>query len=448
MPGIISDNATLHGRKSRRVVLILLFAFCLIGTLSAETLTVNEAFDAAKRNSQSYLLSLEQYQNYVNEENTVNPLIPSLSVTGSVSTGGGFLPSLYYNGLGYSIGASASLSLDPSVYTDSKVKKADNQSQLLSLMSTEETLYTNVSTAYLNVLLYREAVEVSKNSLEIARSQYESVLESYNAGQKSELELKQAENTLQTEEYTHAQNKSSLSSAERSFKVLTGVDISDYDLVSLDELEYLELPASEEIFSSYGDNSTSIQNAKNNVTVADLSLETTRNSTFIPTVTVSASYTNNGTNIGSYNTTTGKSYSDSLTATVGVSIPFDGYIRNSSSNVNVVKAENNAEYARSKLEIAYEDLSSSIDDTSASIELLETQITMLEEQVETLTYKASLSQDAYDNGLMSLSDLQDVYDSLEEGEYSLLSAKVSYINYVNTLATLIGTDGEEIYSIF
>lgn len=441
-----------RGQSSRNgrlcVILLSLLLFASL-PIAAESLSINEAFDAAKANSQSYLLSLQQYQDYVNEENTVNPFVPSLSLTGSLSTGAGFIPSISYSGIGYSVGASASLSLGPTIYNDKYVKNANNQAKLLSLFSTEETLYTNVSTAYLNVLLYREAVKVSEKSLETAQAQYDSIAASYEAGQSSELELKQAENLLQNEEYDNEQNKSSLASAERAFKVLTGVDISSYELMSLDDLSYLELPSPEEIFNNYKENSNAIQSARNSVTVAELTLQTTKNSAYIPTVTIGASYTNSGSGIASYNyTTTGKRYSDSLSASVAVSVPLDGYFPGSSSNVGVKSAENSADYARTNLEIAYEDLSSSIEDSVASLNLLENQITLLSRQVDTLTYQASLSQDAYEAGLMSLSDLQDVYDSLQNGEYSLLSAKVSYISAVNELATLIGLDGEEIYSEF
>lgn len=435
--------------KKINLAIMSMIVVSACASLAAETLTINDAFGAAKENSQSYQLSLQQYQNYVNEENTVNPFIPSLSLSGSLSTGAGFVSGVSFSGLNYSVGANASLSLGPTIYNSKDVKNANNQAQLLSLYSTEETLYSTVSTAYLNVLLYREAVKVSGKSVTSAQNQYDSVLASYNAGQTSELLLKQAENLLLSAEYENEQNNNSLASAERSFKVLTGVDISSYDLISLEELDYLDLPSSAEIFEGHKENSNSIQRARNSVTVADLALQTTKNSAYIPTVSIGASYSNSGSNIGSYNTTTNRNrFSDSLTVSASVSVPLDGYLPGSSSNVSVKSAENSAEYARAELEIAYETLSSSIDEAVASLALLKNQIAMLEQQVGTLTYQAELSQQAYDNGLMSLSDLQDVYDSLSSGEYSLLSAKVSYISSVNTLATLIGTDGDGIYSIF
>lgn len=426
----------------KNTIITLMLLAVLSATLSAETLTIGDAYNEAKENSLSYQLSLEQYQNYVNEENKENPFLPSLSLTGSIGTGAGLIPTAEFSGVSYSVGAGASFTLSPSVYNYKEVREADNKAELLSLMSTEETLYTSVTEAYLNVLLYREGVKVSERSLETAAEQYASVEASYNEGLSSELELMQAENALQNAELEHLQNQSSLSAAERSFSILTGVDISGYDLISLDELEYLELPEAEEIFQTYRENSTAVQSARNSIVSADLALSTARNSAYVPTIGLSAQYTVGSSYIGK------SSSSDGFTVTASVSVPLDGYIKNSSSNLSTVKAENQSDYARKNLEITYESLKSSIESAVDSINLLETQIGMLEKQVDTLSYQAELSKEAYENGTLDLSSLQEAYDSLESGEYSLLSAKVSYLNSVGTLAVLIGTDAEELYSYF
>lgn len=426
----------------KKTFITLMLLAVLSATLSAEALTVKDAYNAAKENSTSYQLALEQYQNYVNEENKVNPFLPSLSLTGSIGTSAGLIPTAEFNGFSYSVGAGASFSLSPSVYNYKAVREADNKSELLSLMSTEESLYTSVTEAYLNVLLYREGVKVSEKSLNTATEQYDSIEASYNEGLSSELELKQAENSLQSARLEHLQNQNSLSAAERSFTVLTGIDISGYELVSLDELEYLSLPSAEEIFLEYKENSTAVQSARNSIVSADLSLDSARNSAYIPTFGISAQYSVGNSNIGKTST------SDGFSVTASVSVPLDGYIKNSSSSISTVTAENQSEYARKNLEITYENLKSSIEDTVSTLNLLEMQIEILEKQVDTLSYQASLSKEAYDNGTLDLTSLQEAYDALESGEYSLLSAKVSYLSSVSSLAVLIGCDAEEIYSYF
>lgn len=426
----------------KKTIITLMLLLSVVSALSAETLTIKDAYNAAKENSSSYQLSLQQYQDYVNEENKENPFLPSLSLSGSVSTSAGLLPDASWNGFSYSVGAGASFSLSPTAYNYKDVREASNQSELLSLMSTEETLYTNVAEAYLNVLLYREGLKVSENSLSTATEQYEKTEESYNFGLVSELVLRQAENTLQSAELENEQMKSSLSTAERSFRILTGIDISTYELISLDDLEFIDLPSSEEIFERFKENSTAIQSAKNTVLTADLSLDSTRNSAYIPTFGISAQYSVGNSNIGKSST------ADGLTVSASISIPLDGYIKNSSTNLSVVKAENQSEYARANLEIAYENLESSIESSISTLNLLETQITMLEKQVATLEYQAALSQEAYENGTLDFTSLQDVYDSLSDGEYSLLSAKVSYLSNIYNLATLIGTDADSLNTYF
>lgn len=432
----------------RRFMTVLLAVTVTSLPLQAEVLTIGDAFTLAKEGSRSYQLSVKQYQEYVSEENKVNPFIPSLSVTGSVNTGASFIPSASFSGFGYSVGANASLTLSPSVYNNGKVRTADNQTRLLSLFSEEETLYTNVSQAYLNVLLYREAVAVSTESLASARERFASVEESYEEGLTSELGYREAESALASALFEDEENRSSLSGAERSFRVLTGFDITSYELMDITAHPFLSLPDADDLFGNYKEESNAIQIARNNVTVAELALQTRRNTAYIPTLSFSAAYTHSGSNIGSYNTQYHNRFSDSLSVSAAVSLPLDGYIPGSSSYVGVKSAENSLENAQLSLDIAYDDLFSSIEELLSTLSLLESQIGLLEAQKNTLAYQAELTSRAYENGEVSLRTLQEVNDSLRESEYSLLSLKVSYINTENALAILLGFESGELERIF
>lgn len=436
--------------KSNYYQLGIMVLLCLIlsSSLFAKELSIKDAYSLAKSSSKSYELLVKEYQDYVNEENKVNPFVPSLQVTGSLSTGASFVPSLAFNGLGYSVGASASFSFGPSSYTYKKLRDANNSVKLSALIDAESDLYLNVSAAYLNVLLYREGAKISERALERAQEQYDSIYASYENGESSELDLKTAENTLQNSEYLSQQNRNALLSSERAFKVLSGLDVKEFDLISLEDISFICLPPADEIFSKQKEQSNVIINARNNIALAEANLSTAKGSAYIPTISVSASYTNNGTNIGAYNTQTRNRVSDSLVGSVGISIPISGYIPGSSTNVGVKSAENSVENAKINLELAYDSLFSSIEDYSASLELLESEIEMLSAQIETLEYQVELSTEAYENGLLSLVSLQDVYERLEDAEYSLLSSKVNYLNTLNSLAVLIGSDGEEITTLF
>lgn len=422
-------------------VLVLLFPIALA---FASPLTIEDAFASAKANSSSWLLTLEQYQDSVQLTNDQNPFIPSLSLSASLSVPYSFINYDTWNGLNYSLGLSSSLSLDPSIYTLSQTKALNNESSYLSLLSAESTLKSNVVTAYLNVVLYRTALSVSESALETAIGNLNSTSESYEAGLVDYLTLLSVQNSVSSAKMEVRNNENSLSAAERSFKVLTGLDVNEIELVSYEEISFLDLPDGAELFDSYKYNNLSVQSAQNAAASSELSYKSTKNGYTIPTVSLGVSYS-----LGDNKATTSLSnFSDSLTGSISVSLPFSGYFKGSTANTTIKSAKNSASYAKQQVYITMEEVENSVISSVDSLNVLEEQILMLEQNLESSKTELELSYLKWESGYMSYDSYMSVSNTVKSTEYSLLSAKINYVNALYSLASLLGCDYQSLNELY
>ena len=424
----------------KKIIIISLLLISIVSSaFSSDALTIEESYAEAKANNKSYSLALLEYKNFVNEENKENPFLPSISLSSSISTQARMINEQSIQSPSFSLSAGASFSLSATSFIDKEVKNANNNEALLSLTSTEETLKSSVVEAYLNLLLYREAVKVSEESYEKASSEYTSILSSYNEGLSSELELKQSELALKEAETKHKENKRELESKERAFYLLTGIDSSKVNLISLDSFTTLSLIDAETLFENYKEDTTLVKSAKNSLLTKALEEKSGKLSAYAPSFSLSANY--------SLGYSESSNLSDSLSLSATVSIPIDGYIKNSAYNIKVKKAENDIEESKLSLSITYETLLNDIKEVLSSLSAIKESIELQESKNENLQYQETLTKEMYESGSASYQSLVESHAALLEGKYSLLSYKVNYISKLYTLSTLLSVEVEDLLII-
>lgn len=412
--------------------MILLSMLCF-----ASPLTVEDAIAKAKSYDADYALAMRQYSNAVSITNKESVFTPSLSLSGSLSTGASFFSqdgfSADWNGVTGSVGISSTFSFSGSSLNEKKSKQISNESLLLSFQSSEIELESSVISGYFSIAMTRDSIALSKANLEHVKSQYENVKESYDAGLSSELELVQAENSVSEMEYTISSLESAYSLYLLSFKNLTGLDASDMELIDVSSYEAEDILSSYELFDRFAYSSPTIKAKDLAARSAELAYDTTKKTYTIPSLTASADYAITG-----YDTSGISGIGDNLSLAVKVSVPLSSYISTSSANSTVEKAKNSAEDARMDLSNSLTSFKYTLENTCQSISLSKVQIENQERTIEALEKEYSLTEDAYYSGTATLSTLKSVENNLLSARYSLLSLKYQYIQTLYSLAQNLG----------
>ncbi len=399
-------------------------------------MTVEEALDAAKAYDDDYLLAQKQYADSVSITNKENSFTPSLSLNGSMSTNMGFLSSNGWNptwqGVNASVGISTSFSFNGSLINEKKEKSLSNESSLLKLESSEDDLESTVVDGYFSIAQAKDSLALAQNSLENANAQLESIKARYDAGLASELELVQAENSVASSQYSLDSIQSQYSLLIKSFQNLTGLDLTERELIDASSIEIKELLSAKDLFTRYAYSSPSVKSLDLAARSANLSYSSTKMGYTIPSLSVSAGYTFNS----SYNEST--SIADGLSVSASISLPLDSYFSSSSKAIAIEKANNAAKDANVELSNALKDLEYSLESTCQSISLTVMQIENQEKIVSAFEKQYKLTEDAYYSGEVDLASLESANNSVLSAKYNLLNMKYTYIQSLYSLSRSLG----------
>lgn len=402
----------------------------------ASPLTVEEALNAAKAYDDDYLLAQKQYADSVSITNKENSFTPSLSLNGSMSTNMGFLSSNGWNptwqGVNASVGISTSFSFNGSLINEKKEKSLSNESSLLKLESSEDDLESTVVDGYFSIAQAKDSLALAQNSLENANAQLESIKARYDAGLASELELVQAENSVASSQYSLDSIQSQYSLLIKSFQNLTGLDLTERELIDASSIEIKELLSAKDLFTRYAYSSPSVKSLDLAARSANLSYSSTKMGYTIPSLSVSAGYTFNS----SYNEST--SIADGLSVSASISLPLDSYFSSSSKAIAIEKANNAAKDANVELSNALKDLEYSLESTCQSISLTVMQIENQEKIVSAFEKQYKLTEDAYYSGEVDLASLESANNSVLSAKYNLLNMKYTYIQSLYSLSRSLG----------
>ncbi len=426
-----------------RKILLLLGMLLVSGLCFASALSVEEAVEAAKSWDGDYALALRQYRNAVSITNGENSLTPNLSVSGNLGSGeslwstqSGWDPS--WSGITASVGIAASFSLSPSSLNERKTKELENESAYLTLKTAENTLESSVISIYFSIAQARDSIALEERNRLDSERQKQAVSERYEAGLASELELVQAENSVNAAAYTLDNCKSSYSLLLKSFENLTGLDVTDVELSDAGEYMIEDILSADELFERYAGSAPRIRALDLAARTAELSYDSLKKSSALPSVNVSASYTvNAGVQSRSASGRT-NSASDTLSVTAGVSLPLSSYIPSSSQKANLKTAENASSDAAAKLRNSLSELRETIESSTEKIKMLSLQISNQEKTIAALEKEYSLTQEAYYAGEATLTTLQAAEKSVLSASYSLLSLKYTYIQSLYTLSQTLG----------
>ncbi len=446
-------------KKIRLTAVTAALGAALAMPLSAESaeLTLQQAIDRALTNNRTLAASAINLESARRTyENNWNTFLPSVnaSLESSLSKSGTLFSSKSGSSGGNSTSPlsitpsiSESLSVDATIPNTLKQNELQYQNQVLSYRKQLFQIEQQTAEKFYNLIASQENIAILENSLILASAQLAATTASYRAGAASELEYLQAQYSEHSIIPQVAQAKNQYKTDLNSFKIFLGYDVDDdITLTGTISVQPLSLPAGEQldqiVEERYSQRFDVLQQELQ-LEQAELSLSTTKIRTWLP-VSLSENVSIRPKNSQDYSQ--GISVSGSISASIRLNLT--GFIPGSSTQLSLQKAEDSVTTAAMNLENTEISARQSIYSAFEKIRQLEQTLELNRESLEITTRQYELSEDSYNHGLLSASQLDDTRQRLQQSQQTVLKAQINYLNSVYSLASELNMSIEEVYGLF
>ncbi|MBI9093716.1 MAG: TolC family protein [Sphaerochaeta sp.] len=325
--------------------LLLVFLLCLLGfpSMHAKALSLDEALDLAYQNNlnlQTSRIDLKTAQR--NADTVWNIFLPK--VNASLSHGGSTGPFISSSDLTTrtSLGLSVNLVLNPSMKEQMEAASLAYSVQSVTLEQGRATLKRDVTKSFYYLLMEKENLLLQQANLELANKQYEEVKAKYESSFASELELLSSLLSYEALKPSYTQTKNSYESALLSFKMLLGLDLDEELTIEGDVPSTGFILDLEQLKAFLGQNY--------NLALLDLNLASLENSkalqskaSLMPSLSLSSTYGISFTYPKPVSISplfpAQDQWSDTTQYSITVSIPLDGHIAGSQTQVSLAKMQ-------------------------------------------------------------------------------------------------------------
>ncbi|MCR4789702.1 MAG: TolC family protein [Treponemataceae bacterium] len=410
----------------------------------AEKITMEDAVDMAVKNNpdlkkQQYTLNNAKRQNF----NMWNQFLPSMSTSGLYTNTHDFDE---YSEWSWNVGASASLSFGLSTITSMDSLSLNYKSEILNYNNVEAKTKASVSTAFFSLIAEQKNLEILKDSQHLAKELYEQTLKNYNSGLASELDMLNSQYSYLSIEPSIQQAQSSYDSNLASFGLTIGKeDVSELELVGdLNTPEY-KFPDTEKIVETYLERRYDVQSAEIAVRLAKASKLTTMSSYQIPTLNLTEKLTvAEKTGLNAEDPEVGVTGAFS----VSVNIPLSGWIPGSSESLAVMQKSDAVKTAQITADETKKSAKNDIVSKIAAIKRIwnSLEVAGLNEKISKRSYE--LSQEGYNAGLISQTDLESSRQKYVSAKQSVLQSKIDYLSAVYSAAQALNISMEEFNTTF
>ncbi len=420
----------------RSIILTILLLACTVGLWATEvpTVTLSQAQQSAASHNIGLSIAQLQLEGTMRTQHSLaSTYMPSISLSGNLSTGGSIISGTS-SGINTGASVGVSFTFTGAMITDSATRSLTEQQATLTYQGVFNTLQNTVAAQYWNIAALQNAVQASTITANSAREQYQLAQQMYDQGQVPQLSVAQAKSSADDAQQTLMQLQDSLELARSNFVDLTGIDDGEFTLEQLPHFMALELPTAQELLSAYGNSTTTMQQFSNALALAQTASATTVYSNRIPTISVSASYGISGS------LTSSQGVSDSGTVSLSVNVPLSSYIPGTTANLKISDAQDAVTKATYELESGRRTLLQSIQSASIKISQYQRSYAQLCENLQTASYTYTLSQEAYEAGLLSNQELESSRNAVLNTQLSVISTRLDHLLACMGLAEILEID--------
>ena len=441
--------------------LIIAAAFLLpLHAEDLQTLTLEEAVSSAEDMSiplQQAALTLQMALR--NQDAVMTTFMPDLAITAGASTGVSFpgtinaeygpIDSPMFNGLSVNAGVSASFTFNGTMITDARTRELAKESASLQYQTTWTSLRSAITEAYWNLAAADISIDNAKLLLDDAQSSYDSVSEMYENGLADELTLRQTELALKQAELQVRTLEDSKTLLMSAFRNTTGIDF-DFTTSELPEPVILSFPSPEDIMAEYSEGSLEIRSARNQLESAKNAADTARMGSYFPILTAQVGYNYAGSGFQYYKDswTDYSNMTNAITGSVNVTIPLSAILPGSEENMAIKDAEDSAKMSALSLQDAKNTYLEDIKQCIITIGQNQSNMLLQQDAVDSAQRSYELSEDAFDAGMMSATDLASARNKLLSEQMSLTSIKLDHLISCYGLADKLNIELTELQTVF
>ena len=412
--------------------------------------TLDDAIQTALQNNSSLkaqAVKLNQAERA--DKSAWNNFLPSISASGGISNSHNIYSSKELTAdqkSSWSWSGSAGISLNLNSSIPFKIKQTSLQYTMAktAYSQLESSIKTQVTNSFYNLTAELKNIEMLKENMNLAKDLLDQTQVNYNNGLASELELLRAKYSYQSIKPQITQAQSTYTSNAEAFMILLGLPAeTKFSLRTSSTIQQLNLPAAKELADLYIENRFDVIQKREALASAELGLSVTQQNTYAPSISLRESIST-GDKISKDNDGKFPNVNGSFSASI--SIPLDGLIPNSSSNLQVKNAKDSIKTAQidldSTIENARQDINKKVADVKRIYESLE--LNNLNKQIADRAYQ--LAAEGYRNGLVSQTDLASQRKDRLSAQQTLMQAEINYILSIESLATALNIPTSELTS--
>lgn len=325
---------------------LLFLSCCAISTVQAAEITVTlpEAIEMARKNNinlQSSAIDLKSAQRDV--DTAWNIFLPSVSATLSNSgdtavfqTTPAIPTSSLSNNRGLSAGLSVQFQLNPALKNQLDSHGLNYSIQQVSYRQAISEVERNVTKLFYYLLAEKTNLELQEKNIALAEKQYGKAIANFESGFASEIEVLSAQLGVEQMRPSLQQSENAYEGQLLAFKVLLGLPL-DADVTVDGKLPELELSSTVDDLKQNIDTTYGMDLMRLNRESLQNSMALQKKVDLMPSLMLQAQY---GLNVWNSQIPT-LDFTDSASYTVSVSIPLDGHIPGSRTQVSLSKIEDN-----------------------------------------------------------------------------------------------------------
>jgi len=392
--------------------------FLTVSLLHAQSLSLDldQALDMARQNNlglKSNMIDIQAAQR--DQDTSWNLFLPSvsanLSQSGSTDV---FSTTPTVRSLsGLTAGLSVSLTLNPAVKEQLHSYELNYSLQQVTYAQALAEVERNVTKSFYYLL-------AETKNLELAEKQYAKVSANYDSGYASELELLSSQLGVERLKPSYQQTLNAYRTQLLGFKVLLGLPL-DTELELVGELPDQELSVEADSLREQVSSALAFTLLDMNIVSLENTMRLQRRSSLGPSVRLSAQYalTTEGRAVGLT-----RPWNDMAQYSVAVSIPLDGHIPNSRTQVSLAKIQDSID----KLQLNKQQTRTQLEQ---SVIMQVQNLENLTGQIEVARANRSLTERVYGMTVAQYEAGYTDYLAVEDAQYDLFSAEqnILYLHY-------------------
>ena len=301
-----------------------------------------------------------------------------------------------------------------------------------TIKSLEKALFST----YWGLASALDAYKTGQETYEYAKKTLENTEAKYNAGLASSLDLMNARLTFAKQESSLISLENTVENTYLTLKAMLNVK-EDFNIEESRGVAFVDLPETMDLYNKYLSSNNTIKQLQLTYDTSKTSYDALNYGSRIPSFNARLAY---GYSHKEALGTGGTGYYNSLNFGITASLGLDGFIPGTTTFKNIQNAKDNTEIAKLNLDKGYNTYRQSIESYINTIENAESSYVSSLNQAEYAEESYRLSEDAYNNGKISMQEFSNALNTYLQAKVSVLNNSLTYSNAVYSLANYLGVD--------